>query len=168
MNTDGSAVYIRGGNLPALVLLDDMEVDMSRDMLASISIDDVEFIDIIAGADAAMFGGRGDGGVVNIKLKEGVRPSKRALPSVDIIRNLGVRLPVEFYQPKYDVPEHLADRKPDLRTTIAWIPDVKPDENGIAHLEFYTADFPSAYDIIVEGITDSGQSCRSKHTIYRE
>ena len=168
VNTDGSAVYIRGGNLPALVLLDDMEVDMSRDMLASISIDDVEFIDIIAGADAAMFGGRGDGGVVNIKLKEGVRPGKRALPSVDIIRNLGVRLPVEFYQPKYDVPEHLADKKPDLRTTIAWIPDVKPDENGIAHLEFYTADFPSAYDIIVEGITDSGQPCRSKHTIYRE
>lgn len=168
VNTDGSAVYIRGGNIPALVLLDDMEVDMSRDMLSSISIDDVEFIDIIAGADAAMFGGRGDGGIVNIKLKEGVRPGKKALPSVGIVYNLGVRLPIEFYQPKYDTAEGRAEKKPDLRTTIAWIPDVKPDRNGIAHIEFYTADHPSAYDITVEGITDNGQPCHSEHTIYRE
>ena len=168
VNTDGSAVYIRSSNLPALILLDDMEVDMSRDMLSSIPVDDVEFIDIIAGADAAMFGGRGDGGVVNIKLKEGVRPGKRALPSVGIIYNLGVRLPVDFYEPKYDIPQERADKKPDLRTTIAWLPSVKPDENGIAQLNFYTADHPSAYDIIIEGITDSGEPCHSEYTIYRE
>ncbi len=168
VNPDGSAVYIRGGNLPALILLDDLEVDMSRDMLSSIDIDDVEFIDIIAGADAAIFGGRGDGGVVNIKLREGVRPGKKALPSTDIIRNLGVRIPTEFYQPKYDVPQQRNDKKPDLRTTLAWIPDAIPDADGTVKIEFYTADFPSVYDIIVEGITASGHPCHSQHSVLRE
>lgn len=168
VNTDGTAIYIRGGKIPALVLLDDMEVDMSRDMFAGINIDDVEFIDVISGADAAIFGGRGDGGVVNIKLKEGVRPKKDALPSVGIIYNLGVRLPKEFYQPKYDVPEVLRDGKPDIRTTLAWIPSIRTNQNGVAQIDFYTADYPATYDIIIEGVSDEGLVCHSEDMIYRE
>jgi len=51
---------------------------------------------------------------------------------------------------------------------LAWIPVVKPDADGTAEVEFYTADFPSVYDIVIEGVTSNGLPCHSQHSIRRE
>lgn len=162
-----NAYYIRAGKIPALMLLDDMEVDMNNEMLSAIQMDDVESIDVIAGADAAMFGGRGDGGVINIRTKQGFIQKRSVLPSVKLVDQLGFRLPTAFYQPKYEVFSVREDKKPDLRTTIAWEP-IRTDSTGQAHIEFYTADYPTRYNLILEGVTSDGQILHSEGVIRRE
>ncbi|MBQ5609896.1 MAG: hypothetical protein IIU85_06575, partial [Rikenellaceae bacterium] len=83
-------------------------------------------------------------------------------PSIFAIRPLGFKLAVEFYQPKYDVPN-----QPDLRTTVAWVPAVQFDEEGRATIEFYTADRVTDYDVVIEGITDDGCPCSVQAVVER-
>jgi len=44
-----------------------------------------------------------------------------------------------FYSPKYNVPQP-EYKKPDLRTTIHWEPNMVNDEEGNAIISFYNAD----------------------------
>lgn len=75
------------------------------------------------------------------------------------------KLPVEFYSVKYDTPESKADQNPDLRTTIYWKPNMKTNENGKAEFSFYSADSPTAYSVIIEGVTSNGKIINDKKTI---
>jgi uncharacterized protein YfaS (alpha-2-macroglobulin family) len=70
---------------------------------------------------------------------------------------LGYQLPVEFYSPKYDTQESIDNPKPDLRTTIYWNPNVVTDEEGNTKVDFYTADDPATYSVIIEGVSDDGK-----------
>jgi len=78
---------------------------------------------------------------------------------------LGYQLPIEFYSPKYDTQEKINDPKPDLRTTIYWKPNVITDDEGNAKLDFYTADDPAAYSVIIEGVSDDGKLIHSTKLI---
>jgi hypothetical protein len=62
----------------------------------------------------------------------------------------------EFYSPKYDKPGN-AMKLPDLRTTVYWNPRLQTDESGKTSFDFYNADGPGAYKIIVEGINADGE-----------
>ena len=41
-----------------------------------------------------------------------------------------------------------------------WEPNIRLNEKGEIGLSFYTADCPSTYTIVIEGITDDGKVCR--------
>jgi hypothetical protein len=69
---------------------------------------------------------------------------------------LGYRLPVEFYSPRYDTPEARKNEMPDLRSTIYWKPDALLDRNGKTSVDFYTADSPTSYSIVIEGVCPDG------------
>jgi hypothetical protein len=69
----------------------------------------------------------------------------------------GSHKPVEFYKPKYPTPDSRLTSVQDLRSTIAWEPLIRPTETGTAVINFYTADRSSEYNVILEGITDSGE-----------
>jgi len=70
---------------------------------------------------------------------------------------LGYQLPIEFYSPKYETQESIDNPKPDLRTTIYWKPNVITDDRGNAKLDFYTADDPGTYSVIIEGVSEDGR-----------
>jgi len=53
-----------------------------------------------------------------------------------------------------------------LRTTIYWKPNVVLNEEGKVDLEFYTADTPSTYSIVVEGLTGDGKPIRKLRKIW--
>jgi len=65
---------------------------------------------------------------------------------------LGYQKPVEFYSPKYDTPEAMNTKNPDLRSTIYWKPNVIVDNTQKASVDFYTADACTSYSIVMEGI----------------
>ena len=67
---------------------------------------------------------------------------------------------MEFYSPKYDTEDRLNSPDPDLRTTIYWKPNVQFSESGEAVVEFYSADIPSTYQVIGEGVTGFGKMIR--------
>ena len=157
----GYSVIIRGvssftGSSEPLYLLDGMPVDAST--LASISPCDVDNIDILKGAEAAIFGSRGSTGVIAILTKRGGNNydySKDPTSGVTIQKRMGYNIAREFYAPKYDVaiPDHV---RPDFRSTLHWQPNVRTDATGKATLTYWNTDARATIKIIVEGVSTQG------------
>jgi len=62
----------------------------------------------------------------------------------------------EFYSPRYDRPGN-ADKVPDMRTTVYWNPYLKTDVSGKTTFNFFNADGPGTYRVVVEGINAAGE-----------
>ncbi|MDR0231263.1 MAG: Plug domain-containing protein [Dysgonamonadaceae bacterium] len=131
-----------------------------------ISPADVAQIDVLMGANAMAFGPRAFGGAIYVFTKgpEDYKDSNYA-PHIKNISPLGFQQLVEFYAPKYDTPEKRNERLPDLRTTIHWQPVVQTDNQGESSFEFYTADEPTSYTVIIEGLADDGSIIRKEEKL---
>ncbi|MBC7399292.1 MAG: hypothetical protein H7289_05050, partial [Mucilaginibacter sp.] len=81
---------------------------------------------------------------------------KQYNPSVANITPKGFNKVREFYSPRYDRPGD-AVKLPDLRTTVYWNPYLKTDADGKAVFNFFNADGPGTYKVIVEGINAAGE-----------
>lgn len=68
-----------------------------------------------------------------------------------------------FYSPHYDHPED-SNNKPDQRTTIYWKPYLNTDATGKATFDFYNADGPATYRVVIEGISAAGELGRQVYT----
>lgn len=69
-----------------------------------------------------------------------------------ILLPMGYQNRVDFYSPKYDTPEALRNPNPDLRTTIYWNPNLLLPDGDKVSVEFYTADTPTTYTVVTEGV----------------
>ena len=176
----GNRISIKGAMENPLIVIDDMpyyggtqdphmrsgsqERSTSldpTDPLDMLNINDIGQIDVLKDiSNTAMYGMHGSNGVIVIYTKRGEMNSP--LPSFNIkqLIPLGYQSPIEFYSPKYDTQESIDNSNPDYRTTIYWKPNVITDEEGNAKLDFYTADEPSAYSVIIEGVSDDGKLIR--------
>jgi len=161
----GNSIRILGALGPPLIVIDNMplwyESKRNNDVmniLGMIDINDIAQVDVIRGISANM-GMNGGNGVIAFYTKRGDGGKNYPLPTFDIkpLTPLGYQLPIEFYSPKYDTQEKIADSKPDVRTTIYWNPNVITDKEGNATLDFYSADDPGNYSVIIEGVSDDGR-----------
>jgi hypothetical protein len=84
-------------------------------------------------------------------------------PNMANITPKGFNKAREFYSPRYDRPGN-ANKLPDLRTTVYWNPYLKTDANGKTMFNFFNADGPGTYKVIVEGINAAGELGRQ---VYR-
>ncbi len=158
----GYSVLIRGvtsltGSNEPLYLLDGMPVE--ADALSSINPCDVDNIDILKGADAAIFGSRAATGVIAVLTKRGGNNydySKDPASGVSIQKRVGYYIAREFFAPKYDVaiPDHV---RPDFRSTLHWQPNVRTDATGKATLTYWNTDANAKIHIIVEGVSTQGR-----------
>jgi TonB-dependent SusC/RagA subfamily outer membrane receptor len=132
-----------------------------------INIHDVESIDVFKGASAAVFGMEGGNGVISITTKStGSRTNGTIFkPNSVSVTPLGYQKPVEFYAPRYDTPESKNTGIPDYRTTLYWKPDLIVSDEGQASFEFDTADFPTTYSVVIEGLTIDGKIVRQVEKI---
>ena len=134
--------------------------------------DDIEQVDFLTGSAAAIFISRSilrfferpPVYVISITTKRG-NPKGR-VPNIKPFIPLGIQKPVDFYAPKYDTPA--ANQKTDLRTTIHWAPNLTTNEDGTASFNFYTADTPSTYTVVIEGVTEDGKIVYKKDKIVVE
>lgn len=62
-----------------------------------------------------------------------------------------------FVSPDYSSEEAKKSRIPDFRNTLYWNSTVKPDKEGKARIAFWTSDFISDFEIIIQGITPEGK-----------
>jgi TonB-dependent SusC/RagA subfamily outer membrane receptor len=157
----GDKISIRGSSSPPVIIIDDViweDVD-----LRDINIMDVETIEIMKGAEAAVLGTRGANGAIILTTKMGdITPKKGIKFNMKTIMPKGYRKDVEFYSPKYETEDQMTGI--DRRTTIFWKPNVKISE-GNAEFDFYTADSNSSYSVIIEGITNDGRIIRTLSVI---
>ncbi len=140
-----------------LFLLDGMEV--SKDVVLSIPMNDIDVIEVLKGNEAAIFGTRAANGAISIftKLEAGKGNFHNYAPGTITSKIVGYSSYREFYTPRY-TPENVASEKPDHRLTLYWNPNVIT-EAGKATVSFFTSDDISRYMVFVEGITSDGKIC---------
>lgn len=148
------SVKIRN-NRNARVLLDGDRVEL-RD-ISHLRGNDIEFIDVLTGADAAFYSNASNG-IVAVYTRRGVRISSSNIkrkPGIMDFTSVGFYTAREFY-----APDHINDietaAKPDIRTTLHWEPKLFLDGKNNAKFSFFTSDKKGRYGIVIEGITDTG------------
>lgn len=173
---DGEAIIIRGPSSGGaasgqpLFVIDDMVIQEGFDWQNDIDFRNVEKVEVIKGANAAIFGMSGGNGAIVIYYKKGAAPaSKQVAFNQKLLNPLGYQLPAEFYAPKYETAARRNSNRPDLRTTLYWNPVIRTDEKGNASFDFYTSDGSgTTYSVVIEGVTDEGRIIRSVEKIIRE
>jgi len=167
-------VSIRGMGLP-LVLIDGFPVEWDcngcldcclNSPLETIPIEFVASIDVFINP-AVLFGVRGVNGVISITTRtgEGEEYSEKEIFNYATHTPLGYQKPAEFYAPHYDTLEAKQSVIPDCRTTLFWKPDVVVSDTGETSFDFYAADFPTTYSVVLEGLTTDGRIIRQVEKI---
>lgn len=152
---NGDSISIRNQGTP-LIFLDNAPVFM--DDILNLTGNEVDFIDLLTGANASFYSGGGNG-VIAIYLKTGINISAKNIkrkPGIIDFTSVGFYTAREFY-----APNHLngfdESIKQDIRTTLHWEPKIQLTEtSNKAEISFFTSDTRSRYAIKIEGITDTG------------
>ncbi len=150
------SMYSFSGPVPMQLILDGAYLE--PDFLSSINPNDVESIEILkSGANTAIYGSRGGGGVLVITTKRGEnnKDYRTYAPGIMGYNPKGYYTTREFYSPNYDDPK-VNLKIADLRTTIYWNPNVISDSTGKASVEFFNSDGTGNFKAIVEGINVDG------------
>ena len=143
------------------VMINGMTADISE--IGMYAMEDITRLAYIEAKDAiGMVDSRN--GVIVMEVRDINRKSGTGNPSMAEVLVAGYSKPVEFYAPRYDTPTRNSFLK-DLRTTIAWEPDLRSTAEGRAALSFWTADRRNNYNVVIEGITDEGELCRATYTL---
>jgi TonB-dependent SusC/RagA subfamily outer membrane receptor len=143
------------GNDSTMVDYSDANVNSA---LMSIVPRDVERIEVLKNAGAAMYGSRGGNGVIAIYTRRGPRVTNvNDMEGItdDILYLPGFHAVKEFYSPKYDNSDE-DHSKPDIRSTLYWDPFVKTNNLGTAEVEFFNSDKGKRLQVDLQGITDYG------------
>lgn len=151
------------GPVPMQIVIDGMMVE--PEFLSSINPNDVESIEILkSGANTAIYGMRGGGGVlvVNTKRGESNKDYRSYAPGIISYNPKGFYKRREFYSPDYADPK-INTKMADLRTTVYWNPNIVSDSTGKASVEFFNGDGPGTYKAIIEGIDINGKVGRQSY-----
>jgi len=149
---------------PMYVVLDGYALPLDKGGLDNINPISVETVELLKGPNASIYGVDGGTGVLVItsrKHMSGATGDTRTLGNLSF-KVSGFYVAREFYSPKYDVKQ--SGNKPDLRSTILWLPELTTDKDGNASFEYYNSDGKGTYRIVMEGIDDNGNIGRQ---VYR-
>lgn len=138
------------------------------DQLATMSVNDVENVDVSRFASASSYGVRSANGVIVIKTRMGYKsePGKKKVDrsKLQVVSMVGYSIAKEFESPNYS--DHAnGDDRTDYRSTIYWNPLLVSDGTEPVMVSFYAADIPTRYRIVVEGVTADGQAIRGEKII---
>jgi TonB-dependent SusC/RagA subfamily outer membrane receptor len=177
LSVRGGGVYLRAasslgvGNAEetgsALILLDGAPV--GSDILEQMLPTNVDFIDVLKGPRAAIYGSRAANGVIAVYTKNGeesLEKAKRIGGSLNF-KHPGYVYARKFYKPKYGsgTPEN---KEVDSRTTLHWQPYIQLNNEGKTSISFYSGDVLGDYQVTLEGITTEGVPVKSTTTFSVE
>ena len=160
----GYVIRVRGigtlNNNDPLILLDGMAMS-GNNVSAMVNPLTVRKIEMLSGANAAMYGMAAGNGVIAIYTR---RFRERYNPNSDAKTILieGYQKPESFPNPDFE--SNPAAKSKD-RITLYWNPDIQTDNNGEAAFSFYAGGRTANYKIIVEGMTQSGKIGRVEKII---
>lgn len=145
-----------------LFLLDGMAVSFS--MISSIPVSFIDRVDVIKSERAAAYGSNGANGIIAVITKSSPDLSNTSpTPSLSMIVN-GFSEPRIFYSIP-NTSSKAVGYKPDLRSTLLWMPNLKITSNKEFIIKYYNGDISSKYRIDVEGMTNDGRPI-SSHLYY--
>ncbi|QEC53945.1 hypothetical protein EDD80_108125 [Anseongella ginsenosidimutans] len=121
---------------------------------------DVERVDVVRSNVALMAlfsdpSASSNGGALLITTRSGsTRPAPYS-PEIVHYTPRGFDVSREFYSPRYDAPR--SSLLADLRSTIYWNPSLITGKDGKTSFDFFNADQPGVYRMVIEGIGGNGQ-----------
>jgi|GEM_PF-291876 len=133
----------------AAFILDGMFVEIED--ICSVPVTQVDKIEVLKGASAAIFGNRGMQGIIAVYLNKGAKKWENTPTGIVKIKPKGYYRSREFYTPKYGTNQEQF-QGPDYRNTIFWEPNIITDKDGRAKVSFYTSDDSGKFIISVEGV----------------
>lgn len=135
-------------------------------LLETFNVNDIGQIDIIKGPLAAVYFEGKQNMVIAITTKSGGEQynTRFANSNMSVWIPLGYQQPIERYAPRYDSP-NTGGGKPDMRTTLHWQPSLTVC-HGKASFAFYTADPPSSYHVVIEGVSTDGKVFRKVQKLF--
>lgn len=145
------------------VLINGVEADINE--LDTYAMEDITKLAYLDPQEALGLNGLSPNGLIIMEVRDINRRTHTTTLNASMAEVLvgGYSKPAEFYAPRYDVPA--SDNKKDLRTTIAWEPDLRSSKEGTAQMTFWAADRPNNYQVVLEGITDEGELCRATYQL---
>ncbi|MPN03062.1 hypothetical protein SDC9_150285 [bioreactor metagenome] len=153
---------------PVLFVIDDMTYENFFEELDMIDVGSIDNLFVIRDNTGMLGYYPNTDGAVVITTKGGFVQKNIKSMNIDRIKPLGYQLPAEFYSPAYETQEQKESLPPDHRTTIYWKPNVQFSKKGEALVEFYSADTPTTYQVIGEGVTSLGKMIRLEKEITIE
>ncbi|MGC4037184.1 MAG: TonB-dependent receptor plug domain-containing protein [Chitinophagaceae bacterium] len=161
-------------SLPPLIIMDGTPVNLTTDgkpgggtldFLNTLNPADIDFIEILRGGEAGIFGVNAGGGVISINTKHGPDRTDFSKSKLHLITPLTYHVSPKFEMPDYSNAAIKNNSNPDLRTTIYWNANIKTDANGEADISFYTGDNSGKYIVTITGLTVNGKIIHKKTTI---
>ncbi len=149
----GGEIILRGpssiyfSNEP-LFMVDEMAVD--RGAFLNISVDDVDRLAVITGANAAILGSRGANGALLLYTR---RSDQLRRPSYEYLM-VGFHEPAETFESMIDTDLY---RATGMNRTLFWEPVLEPNENGEANVSFPVDEYVRNVRVIVQGIDKNGR-----------
>ncbi|HEV7348281.1 MG2 domain-containing protein [Telluribacter sp.] len=156
VTVSGENVLIRGvstimGSTEPLFLIDG--VPSSKSAVLSLSVRDVEAIDVLKGPSASAFGTRGSNGVINVLTRRYEKDTPDTGSSTQ--NTIGYAIAREFYAPRYDVVK--PGQFPDRRPTVYWAPVVRTGPDGKATVSYWNPGSPTTVQVQVQGAVPTGR-----------
>ncbi|WP_242203211.1 TonB-dependent receptor plug domain-containing protein [Aestuariivivens insulae] len=148
INIRGSVYLYEGGGEP-LFLIDGITV--SKEDFITTPISDIDFIDILKGSRAAIYGMRAGNGVVALYTLTGRE-------KIEEQNNLGV---IKFYHSGF-YKTKVFDQTKNNSSVLYWNPDIKLHQSNKAKISFNTVNKSATYKILLEGITSNGIPFKSE------
>jgi hypothetical protein len=149
------------------VILDGVQIILPRggspfDVVNPMDVASIELL--MDPADLAIYGLKGNHGIIIINTKKGDEEPEHFFKAMNVLDFMpkGYYVARKFYTPNYDVAA--INKKPDLRSTIYWKPDLLTDENGNVAFSYFNGDTKGSYRVLVEGIDNNGNIGRG---VYR-
>ncbi len=129
---------------------------------------DIDFIEVLTGGNAAIYGMRGGNGVVIVNTKTRYQQSVEMENGFTLINPVTYHVAPAFKMPNYADKLIKAANTPDTRNTIYWQGGIITDAGGKATLNFYTADAATRYVVTVTGLTQHGDRIYKRMVIDRK
>lgn len=162
---NGVPYSTRSPNMPMQVIVDGLYLD--GEALSMIPVFDVASVEVLRRPGTlGIYGSMGAGGVIIVTTKRGGGDYSADLytPGIVTHSSQGLYEISSFQSPDYSQADSI-NHQPDLRSTIYWNPNIITTETGHAAFDFYTADEPGTYRIVVEGIDVYGRIGRKEFFI---
>jgi hypothetical protein len=133
--------------------------------LNSLNPADIDFIEVLRGAEAAVYGSRGSAGVISINSRHGTRNSDLTINGLRIFQPVTYHVSPRFEMPDYSSSKIKNSLAPDPRSAIYWRANTVVDASGETKVRFYTADLPAKYVITITGVTAEGEPLHKRVVI---
>jgi len=129
------------------------EVNVTKDIIDNLSINDVALIKVFKGTSAFILG-PGDGAIA-IYTKNGDAATDPREKTFETILKTGFSVAREYYSPDYS--RETTSIETDTRPSLYWNPNVKFNKSGKAVFSFYSSDISKKIFINIQGFDNDGR-----------